>query len=476
MKQINWHIFSREWARVLCVGLMLSWITPSVAYHTSEANVLGCYAYQMEDENLYVAYNDGAGVEYTYWFKKCMANNLYTFYRVGYRAVDRNYPSAKGIDSDAKIIYFNKTSSDNIGPVLMFFGGWVGGNHLVKNPINEQQILSARNNAFVIYIDGQKVEDNCAGMASTVKVDVENTIFDPGIPPTTADVECLSVPLYKEYVTYTICCNSIEVAVRLSFVDSTTNGVSHYYGMQSMFDGETHFMTPNGKYTSWQVVENTTFSKGDYPNFNRYIEKNDTRHTYQATYLCPNVGIGDHSKIVESSFIFNRSSNKMYHHQMEKVADVAGKAYEWAGTYTFFTEPWLETDSVFVYRGSIGGKEALFVNTKGAFSGEIPLPPGCNRISVVENVGVLDKQGENKFPVGENGVGIFSDSAGSLILQLDLLRGDVNNDGEVDVNDVTLLINVILGNDYLFNQLCDVNDDGDVDVGDVVEVVNRILI
>ena len=41
MKQINWHIFSREWARVLCVGLMLSWITPSVAYHTSEANVLG---------------------------------------------------------------------------------------------------------------------------------------------------------------------------------------------------------------------------------------------------------------------------------------------------------------------------------------------------------------------------------------------------------------------------------------------------
>ena len=155
---------------------------------------------------------------------------------------------------------------------------------------------------------------------------------------------------------------------------------------------------------------------------------------------------------------------------------MAGKAYEWAGTYTFFTEPWLETDSVFVYRGSIGGKEALFVNTKGAFSGEIPLPPGCNRISVVENVGVLDKQGENKFPVGENGVGIFSDSAGSLILQLDLLRGDVNGDGVVDVNDVTMLINVILGNDYLFNQLCDVNDDGDVDVGDVVEVVNRILI
>ncbi|MGM9869406.1 MAG: dockerin type I repeat-containing protein [Sodaliphilus sp.] len=475
MKKLSRHILGYEWVRMWCIGMLLWWLTPSLGLHASVVNVWGRYAYQVNGENLFVAYNNGAGVEYTYWFKKCMANELYTFYRVGYRTVDRQYSSAEAIDSDAKIIYFNKTSSDNIGPVSMLYGGFVGGNHLVVNPVDGQQILSARNDAFAILIDGKQVEENAEGMASTVKVEVENTVFDPGIPPQCADVQSLLEPLYKEYVSYSICKNSIEVAVRLSFVETTTNGVFHYYGMQSMFDSETHFMTPNGKYTTWQEVENTTFSKGDYPNFNRYIEKNDTRHTYQSAYLYPNVGIGNHSQIGASSFIFNRSSNKLYHHQMEKVVNVAGKEYEWAGTYTFFTEPWYETDSVFAYRGSISGKEAMFVNTKCAFSGIIPLPPTYKHFSVVENFGVVDEHGESKFQVGENGVWIQSDSAGSLILQPEMQRGDVNGDGTVDVDDVTMLINIILGNEHLPDNSCDLNADGDVNVSDVSEVVNLIL-
>ena len=53
--------------------------------------------------------------------------------------------------------------------------------------------------------------------------------------------------------------------------------------------------------------------------------------------------------------------------------------------------------------------------------------------------------------------------------------GDVNHDGVVDLADVTLLINKVLGNDatQLYNP--DVNADGNVDVADVTTLVSLIL-
>jgi hypothetical protein len=57
------------------------------------------------------------------------------------------------------------------------------------------------------------------------------------------------------------------------------------------------------------------------------------------------------------------------------------------------------------------------------------------------------------------------------------LGGDVNGDGVVDVLDVQLCVNVILGTetdpDIVYR--ADVNGDGNVDVLDVQEIVNIIL-
>jgi hypothetical protein len=54
------------------------------------------------------------------------------------------------------------------------------------------------------------------------------------------------------------------------------------------------------------------------------------------------------------------------------------------------------------------------------------------------------------------------------------LRGDVNNDGYVDISDVVELVNIIL-NSQSGNPRADVNEDGNVDISDVVELVNIIL-
>ena len=58
------------------------------------------------------------------------------------------------------------------------------------------------------------------------------------------------------------------------------------------------------------------------------------------------------------------------------------------------------------------------------------------------------------------------------------LRGDVNGDGSVDVADVNIIINIMLGMDTADNyagRACVTEGDTDVDVADVNEVINIML-
>ncbi len=54
-------------------------------------------------------------------------------------------------------------------------------------------------------------------------------------------------------------------------------------------------------------------------------------------------------------------------------------------------------------------------------------------------------------------------------------RGDVNDDGQVNVSDVTVLINMILGTVAMNDAVADVNADGQVNVSDVTALINIIL-
>ena len=52
--------------------------------------------------------------------------------------------------------------------------------------------------------------------------------------------------------------------------------------------------------------------------------------------------------------------------------------------------------------------------------------------------------------------------------------GDVNGDGEVDVRDITALIDVIM-NSITDNPRADVNQDGDIDVRDITALIDIIM-
>ena len=52
--------------------------------------------------------------------------------------------------------------------------------------------------------------------------------------------------------------------------------------------------------------------------------------------------------------------------------------------------------------------------------------------------------------------------------------GDINEDGEINIQDIILLVNLVLSDEY--NDLADINSDGDIDILDIVQLVNIILI
>ena len=55
---------------------------------------------------------------------------------------------------------------------------------------------------------------------------------------------------------------------------------------------------------------------------------------------------------------------------------------------------------------------------------------------------------------------------------MDIL-GDVNQDSILNVQDIVLMINIVLENDY--NVIADVNEDGYVNVLDVVVMINILV-
>lgn len=71
------------------------------------------------------------------------------------------------------------------------------------------------------------------------------------------------------------------------------------------------------------------------------------------------------------------------------------------------------------------------------------------------------------------------DELGNRVCMLVLgssLTGDVNSDGEVDIDDISVLTDIILGSEGLVSdESADINQDGSVNIADVTALVNIIL-
>ena len=56
---------------------------------------------------------------------------------------------------------------------------------------------------------------------------------------------------------------------------------------------------------------------------------------------------------------------------------------------------------------------------------------------------------------------------------LDFMLGDINGDNSINIQDIVLVVNLVLSNEY--NNLADLNLDETINVLDIVQLVNIIL-
>ena len=62
-----------------------------------------------------------------------------------------------------------------------------------------------------------------------------------------------------------------------------------------------------------------------------------------------------------------------------------------------------------------------------------------------------------------------------FIGEISVETGDIDGDGEINVGDVTALINKLLNAASFDDEVCDINGDGEVNVTDVTSLINMIL-
>lgn len=360
-------------------------------------------------ENLYISAKLDAETDILYWFKKCMFNELFTFYRVGTIANSMPIPTTLPDASPTSVL--NLAYSDNIGPFNVTGYGWCGGNH----PYLDEVTQTARTVGYHIYVDGKEIKKDMSTLTKAIKIEVVNEIMNPSKAYTENGKTLLKEVLCIETVGYSIYRNNIQVSVTHEFLNKTPVTIQMYYGMQSMFEKETHTLTANGKYMDWKnQADVSTFTKKEFPSFRRFIEKSAT--AYQSSYLFAD-GLGNHEEIADDDVIFiGNSNNKTYHKIIANREHKKGDTIHWSGVYTWFKSPVYDDENILCYEGVIDNKKVLFIDCKKSVNKTIILPSNYVKkvFSIIEkskSIAITNNK------VTTKGLKIVSDGSGSCVIK-----------------------------------------------------------
>ena len=307
-------------------------------------------------ENVFVSSDiDGANT-ISIQFKRCMANELYTFYNVS-------------LISGGRTTTVNSAYSDNIGPYLIANSGWCGGNHLYSD--------NKTHTAYTVFVeclaDGRALEDGETVNARKTVINVENVIYNPRSAQNNGGTVTFTDILCKEFVTYTVIGGCIQVDLRHEYENTIPVTVERYYGMQSMFEGEDEILTPLGEYCSWTPLRDVSrFTKDAYPEFRWFVERNDK--CSQSAYLF-NRGLGSHCDVAGNDVVFiGNSYNKSYHKQIGGAERKSGDSDCWSGVYSWFVSPLRDDGGVFACRAIADGEDAVVVSCYGEGEYTVDLP------------------------------------------------------------------------------------------------------
>ena len=359
--------------------------------------------------DLYISAKLDGRTDITYWFRRCMFNELYTFYRVG---ITRNRAALPSTQPEAEpAVLLNSTYSDNIGPFAIPGCGWCGGNHKYR----ERTARTARSEGYTLLADGNRIEGDTTLWANRVTVEAENVILDPTRPyRNAAGGEELRDTLCRESVTYTVRRNNIEVAASHRFCNAAPVTIAIYYGMQSMFEGETHVLTRAGPTRTGRKWRRHRRSPNRSTPFSGATSKRTDRGTNRPG-CCP-TGWGDHALLDGQDDIFIYAPyGKSYHKLIGNKRIKNGDKTCWRGVYTWFETPIADDADLLCYEGSAGGHTAVFIDCKRACKRTLALPGYLD----LRHFGTAEQNGGIRISAaGRNKLKIKAGAPGSCVLLL----------------------------------------------------------
>ncbi|MDR2274425.1 MAG: hypothetical protein LBF27_26190 [Sphingobacterium sp.] len=341
----------------------------------------------------------------TITFKKCMFNELMTFFQVG---LAENANKLPAINPERKVDQvLNLATSDNVGPVLIQGGSWIGGNHSYQEG---GQVKTARTLSYEFYADGELLKAGDERWAKVITVRVQNALYDPLRPSPQPDggLVYLDHTLILENVTYTVVSGNIQITLSHEYRNDDKRVIDRYYGMQSMFVGETDLMTPNGIFPDFQKIpDEIFFSKISGQGFNRFIEYNNSTGICQSTFLYPE----PQRFLDQDNRVFIRAYGKSYHNLLASKEVKMGETLSWFGLYTWF-RPSTNNHNYLAYCGQMKDEKLLFIDCKRSFQGEISFP---NTLSGKKYRTLFAGQGIS-VQKSKDGVRLTAERNGSLIL------------------------------------------------------------
>ena len=183
----------------------------------------------------------------------------------------------------------------------------------------------------------------------------------------------ISIGLGVVYFAYFAFLSSALISYFINYRQTLLGADQRNYGMQSMFKDEECTFTPEGEYIGWiPQAQVDRFTKTNYPNFHRFIEKSST--AYQSAHMF-NEGLGTRGEVDASDVVFiGNSYGKSYHKVIGSKSRSKGDTDYWKGAYTWFVSPVADDEDLLCYCGYIRDKEAVYIDFKKAANRQIALP------------------------------------------------------------------------------------------------------
>ena len=102
------------------------------------------------------------------------------------------------------------------------------------------------------------------------------------------------------------------------------------------------------------------------------------------------------------------------------------------------------------------------------------------KLNVADNVeegGYPVKITNARYSLTSGSASVTMPETTSLLTIADYIKGDVNNDGDVDIADAVCIVNHVVGKNtpVFIAAAADVNNDGDIDIADAVRIINLVV-